>query len=218
MVQIHGKARFLSRRCHPLPLVDQDGKWKIDATEGAEEVIDRRVGANELGAIQVCLAFVDAARECYRRNPQQEPLMHFADRLVSTDGQENYLYWPTSDNEQPSPVGDAFARAQAQGYFQESGGKGEPYYSYIYRLLTVPGPNAEGGAYSYMVGDKMLGGFALIAIPADYGNSDVLSFMVSYEGVVYSKDLGKNTAEVAAEIELYDPDDTWKQEATIDDQ
>lgn len=201
----------------PFPLVQENGRWRFDATEGAEEIIDRRVGANELGAIQVCLAFVDAQREYYRRNPQQTTLMHFADRLISTEGQKDGLFWPTSGDEEPSPVGDEFARAQALGYFQHDSAQGEPYYGYVYRLLHGQGPHASGGEYSYMVGDKMLGGFALIAIPADYGNSGVMSFIVSFDGVVYSKDLGENTAEVAAAIEWFDPDDTWKREASIDD-
>ncbi len=201
----------------PFPLVQENDTWRFDATEGAEEIIDRRVGANELGAIQVCLAFVDAQREYYRRNPQQSSLMHFADRLISTEGQKDGLFWPTSGDEAPSPVGDEFARAQALGYFQHDSARGEPYYGYVYRLLPGQGPHAEGGAYSYLVGDKMLGGFALIATPADYGNSGVMSFIVSFDGVVYSKDLGENTAEAAAAIEVFDPDDTWKREASIDE-
>jgi hypothetical protein len=200
----------------PFPLVEENGNWRFDATEGAQEIIDRRVGENELAAIQVCLAFVDAEREYYRRNPRQEPLMQFADRLVSTEGRKDGLYWPTTGDEPASPIGDQFARAQAEGYFQDGGAAGQPYHGYLYRLLKGQGANANGGAYSYMVGDKMLGGFAFLALPVDYGNSGVVSFMVNHDGVVYSKDLGENTEEAAAAIELFNPDDTWKQEATIE--
>jgi hypothetical protein len=202
----------------PFPLVEENGKWKFDATEGAEQIIDRRVGENELATIQACLAFVDAEREYYQRNPQQEPLMQFAQKLISTEGQKDGLYWPTANDEPPSPIGEGFARAREEGYFQDDSAQGEPFHGYIYKLLKGQGPNAKGGAYSYLVGDKMLGGFALLAVPAEYGSSGVMSFMVNHDGVVYSKDLGEKTAEAAAAIELFDPDDTWKQEATIDDQ
>jgi hypothetical protein len=200
----------------PLPLVEANGTWRFDVTEGAEEIIDRRVGDNELAAIQVCLAFVDAQREYYQRNPQETPLMHFARRLVSTDGQRDGLYWPTTADEPPSPVGDALARAQAEGYFQDGSARDEPYHGYVYRMLTGQGPNARGGAYSYLVGDRLLGGFALLAVPAEYGSSGVMSFIVSHDGVVDSTDLGENTAAAAEAIQLFDPDDTWKREATID--
>ena len=202
----------------PFPLVEENGHWKFDATEGAEQIIDRRVGENELFTIKACLAFVDAEREYYQRNPQQEPLMQFAQKLISTEGQKDGLYWPTTDGEPESPVGEAFAAAQAAGYFQDGDTRGEPFHGYIYKLLNGQGPHAKGGAYSYMVGDKMLGGFALLAYPAEYGSSGVMSFMVSHDGVVYSKNLGEKTADAAGAIELFDPDDTWKQEATIDDQ
>jgi hypothetical protein len=201
----------------PFPLVEENGKWKFDATEGAERVVDRRVGENELFTIQACLAFVDAEREYYQRNPQQEPLMQFAQKLISTDGQKDGLYWPTADDEPPSPVGEGFARAREEGYFQDDDARGEPFHGYIYKVLKGQGPNAKGGAYSYLVGDKMLGGFAVLAVPAEYGSSGVMSFMVNHDGVVYSKDLGENTADAAAAIELFDPDDSWKQEATIDE-
>jgi hypothetical protein len=144
--------------------------------------------------------------------------MQFAQKLISTEGQKDGLYWPTANDEPPSPIGEGFARAREEGYFQDDSAQGEPFHGYIYKLLKGQGPNAKGGAYSYLVGDKMLGGFALLAVPAEYGSSGVMSFMVNHDGVVYSKDLGEKTAEAAAAIELFDPDDTWKQEATIDDQ
>ena len=202
----------------PFPLLQKDGKWYFDATEGAEELVNRRVGTNELSTIQVCLAFVDAQREYYERNPQQEPLMQFAQKLVSTEGKKDGLYWEAAEGEDPSPLGEGFAKARAEGYFENGVVKGEPFHGYVYRLLTAQGPHANGGAYSYMVGDKMLGGFALLAYPAEYGTSGVMSFMVNHDGIVYSKDLGADTTKAAEAIDVFDPDDTWKREADIKDQ
>ena len=202
----------------PFPLVQNNGKWSFDGTEGAEEIIDRRVGENELATIQVCLAFVDAEREYYARNPEQDPLLHFAQKLISSDGKKDGLYWPTAEGEPPSPVGEAFAAARSEGYFQGETAKGEPYHGYIYRLLTKQGPHAKDGAYDYMVNGKLLGGFAVIAVPAEYGASGVMSFMVNHAGVVYSKDLGADSAKIAESIDSFDPDDSWKVEADIKDQ
>lgn len=200
----------------PIPLVQQDGRWHFDTAAGAEEIVNRRVGANELATIQSCLAYVDAQREYYSRNPQQDALLHFAEKLVSSEGQKDGLYWPTKENESVSPLGENFARARAEGYFKEGVTKDEPYHGYIYKLLTAQGPNAEGGAYDYVVKDKMLGGFALIAFPADYGNSGVMTFIVSHSGVVFSKDLGSETTKVASSIQVFDPDSSWKREAGLD--
>jgi hypothetical protein len=122
------------------------------------------------------------------------------------------LYWPTSGAEPPSPLGEQFARAQGEGYFEKGAARRQPLRDYIYRLLTAQGPHAKGGAYDYLVGDKMIGGFALIAVPAEYGRSGVLTFMVNHDGVVFSKDLGKDTHAVAKTIRTFDPDPTWRRE------
>ena len=198
----------------PYPLVQSNGRWRFDSAAGAEEIINRRVGANELATIQTCLAFVDAQREYYVRNPEQGPLLHYAQRLMSTDGHKDGLYWATNADEPPSPIGLAYA--QSEGYFTERVSKDDPYHGYLYRLLTAQGPHAPGGAYDYMVGDKMLGGFAIIAIPAEYGNSGVMSFIVSHDGVVYSRDLGPDTPDAAKAIKAFDPDSDWKREAAIE--
>jgi hypothetical protein len=197
----------------PIPLVKNNGGWYFDSTTGAEEIINRRVGANELSTIQSCLAFVDAQREYYMRNAQRDPFLHYADRLISTEGKKDGLYWPAADNEEPSPLGEEFADARAEGYLQEDKVKGAPFHGYIYRLLTRQGPNAPGGAYEYLVDGKLLGGFAAVAFPADYGNSGVMTFIVNHEGVVYSKDLGADTARVAMAMEAFDPGSDWKREA-----
>ena len=199
----------------PFPLVQHNGRWQFDSSAGAEEIINRRVGANELATIQSCLAFVDAEREYYSRNAEQDSLLHFAEKIVSTEGRKDGLYWPTTGNEDPSPLGESFAQARSEGYFQDRVSRSTPYHGYIYRLLTAQGPNARGGAYDYMVGDKMLGGFALIAFPADYGNSGVMTFIVNHDGAVFSKDLGPETPKAALAIQTFDPDQSWKREAAI---
>jgi hypothetical protein len=200
----------------PFPLVQSDGRWRFDSTAGAEEIVNRRVGANELSTIQSCLAFVDAEREYYVRNAQQDPLLHFAQKLVSTEGQKDGLYWPTAGDEEPSPLGENFARARSEGYFRQGASAGAPFHGYMYRLLKAQGPNAAGGAYDYMAGDKMLGGFALIAFPAEYGSSGVMTFIVNHDGVVFSRDLGPDTPRAAQAIEVFDPDQSWTREAAIE--
>ena len=197
----------------PIPLVSEGGKWFFDSPTGIDEIINRRVGANELATIQSCLAYVDAQREYYVRNVQGDPFLHYASRLISSDGKKDGLYWPAAENEEPSPLGEGFAQARAEGYLQEGDVvKGSPYHGYIYRLLTKQGPNAHGGAYDYLVNDQLLGGFAAIAFPAEYGNSGVMTFMVNHDGVVFSKDLGPDTAKLAMAIESFDPGPDWKKE------
>ena len=200
----------------PYPLVQSNGRWRFDSSAGAEEIINRRVGANELATIQSSLAFVDAQREYYARNPEQGPLLHYAQKLMSADGHKDGLYWATTGNEPPSPLGANFAYAQSEGYFRDGASKDDPYHGYLYRLLTAQGPHAPGGAYDYLVGDKMIGGFAIIAIPAEYGTSGVMSFIVSHDGVVYSRDLGPDTPNAAKVIKTFDPDPDWTREADIE--
>ncbi len=184
------------------------------ATPARTRIVNRRVGYNELATIQSTLAFVDAEREYYARNPQQNSLLQFAQRLVSAKGQKDGLYWPTADS-RPSPLGEAFARAQAKA-ISRMASKNEPLRGYIYRLLTAQGPHAEGGAFDYLVDDKMIGGFALIAVPAEYGRSGVMSFIVNHDGVVFSKDLGPDTQTVARDIQAFDPDPTWQREPAVE--
>jgi len=200
----------------PFPLVRSDGRWRFDSEAGSDEIVNRRVGANELATIQSCLAFVDAEREYYMRNPQRSSMLQFAQRLVSAKGHKDGLYWPTSSAEAPSPLGPAFARAQSEGYFEKGPAKNEPLRGYVYRLLTAQGPHAEGGAYNYLVGDKMIGGFALIAVPAEYGRSGVMTFIVNHDGVVFSKDLGPDTHTAARDIPAFDPDPSWQREPALE--
>lgn len=200
----------------PIPIASSDGKWFWDSAAGAEELVNRRVGENELRTIQACLAYVDAQQEYYLRNVGKDPLQHYANKLISTAGRKDGLYWPSNRDESPSPLGEEFAAARAEGYLQANADKPQPFHGYVYRLLTRQGANANGGAYDYLVNGELLGGFALIATPAEYGSSGVMTFIVNQDGVVYSRDLGPNTAEAAMNIKEFNPDSMWTKEDGTD--
>ena len=174
--------------------------------------MNRRIGENELSAIQASLAYVDAQREYYWWNPEGAPLLHYARSLVSTANRKDGLYWDAGEGETPSPLGALFASARAEGYLVDSAVRPVPYYGYHFRMLTAQGEHAAGGAYDYIVGDRMIGGFGLLAYPAEHGSTGVMTFIVNHDGVVFSKDLGADTAKLAAEIALFDPDESWKRE------
>lgn len=194
----------------PIPLVEREGRWSFDTDAGEQEIIDRRIGRNELNAMQVALAFVDAEREYYLRNPQNAKLAQYAQHVASTSGKRDGLYWPTKEGEEPSPLGPLIARARGEGYKKAGSGAGEPYHGYYYRILTGQGPSAPGGAYDYMVRGAMIGGFALVAFPAEYDSSGVMTFLVNHDGVVYEQDLGPDGAKEARAMKLFNPDATWK--------
>ncbi len=195
----------------PIPIVKDAAGWWFDTAGGREEILNRRIGRNELSAIQVCLAYVDAQREYYIRDPDKDALLAYAQRLGSRPGKRDGLYWETQPDEAPSPLGPLFAKAQGEGYVAKGlGGRREPYWGYYYRILKSQGEHAPGGAYDYLARGHMIGGFALIAYPAEYGSSGVVTFIVNHEGVVYEKDLGPNTAALARGITKFDPDNTWK--------
>jgi DUF2950 family protein len=196
----------------PIPVVKKDGVWYFDSAAGAEEIVNRRIGENELKTIQSCLAYVDAQQEYYLRNVQKDALQHYANKLISTTGKKDGLYWPAVSGDPQSPLGEEFADARAEGYLQPGTPRGSPYHGYIYRLLTRQGPQAPGGAYDYMVNGELLGGFGLIAFPAEYGSSGVMTFIVNHDGVVYSRDLGPHTEQVAMGIVEFNPDSMWKKE------
>jgi hypothetical protein len=196
----------------PIPLVKKGDGWVFDTDKGREEILNRRIGQNELDAIQVSLAYVDAQREYAMKVRGKEGLLEYAQKFRSDQGKKNGLYWEAKAGEEQSPLGPFAARAQSEGYGQNKGSdKPAPYRGYYYRILTAQGKNAPGGAYSYLVKGKMIGGFALVAYPAEYGNSGVMSFMVNHEGKVFQKDLGKNTASAAAAMKEYNPDKTWEE-------
>ena len=191
----------------PIPLVNKGGKWQFDAKAGLDEILRRRIGRNELATIQVALAYVQAQNEYAALDPAGLGSHVYAQRIVSRPGKKDGLYWPTAESEAPSPLGDLAAKASAEGY--KAGQTPIPYHGYYYRILTRQGPNASGGAYDYLAKGKMIGGFALVAYPAQYGNSGIMTFMVNQDGTVFQKDLGLQTDKLARKIESFDPDQTW---------
>jgi hypothetical protein len=190
----------------PIPLVNTRTGWEFDTDEGRIEVLYRRIGRNELDAIQTSLAYVDAQNE-YADKDRGEGAGVYAQRIVSTPGKKDGLFW--RDDSDPSPLGALAAEASAEGYKAGEGGM-TPYHGYYFRILMGQGSDAPGGALDYVVKGKMIGGFALIAWPAEYGNSGVMTFLVNHAGTVYQKDLGKQTDVIAKRLTLFDPDQTWK--------
>jgi hypothetical protein len=191
----------------PIPLVNNAGKWQFDTKQGLDEILSRRIGRNELAAIQVAKAYVDAQNEYAALDPAGLGRGIYAQRIVSRPGKKDGLYWPTAEGEPQSPLGDLAAQASAEGY--KAGEKPIPFHGYYYRILTRQGADAPGGAYDYLVKGKLKGGFALIAVPAEYGNSGIMTFMVNQDGTVLQKDLGPNTTKLAAKIEAFLPDQGW---------
>jgi hypothetical protein len=189
--------------------VKEAAGWRFDTAAGKDEILNRRIGSNELSTIQSLLAYVDAQRDYYRLNPQKDKLQGYAQKLVSTKGKRDGLYYPTKTGEPLSPLGPLFDVAKAEGY-GGSDAKATAYHGYHYRILKGQGADAPGGAYDYMAKGKMIGGFALIAWPATYRNSGVMTFMVNHDGVVFEKDLGPNTAGVVGKINRFNPDSSWK--------
>ena len=194
----------------PFPLVKGAQGWSFDARAGAEEIINRRIGQNELAAIQVCLAYLDAQREYVLKDRNNDGLLEYAQKLVSSPGKRDGLYWPTKEGEPPSPFGPLASRAAGEGYKPSATGEPQAYHGYHYRILTAQGPSAPGGAYSYLVKGKMIGGFAMVAYPARWGVSGVMSFTCSHDGVVYEKNLGRDTRKNAQAMALFDPDPSWQ--------
>lgn len=192
----------------PFPLVKGASGWTFDSRAGAEEIVNRRIGENELSAIQVCLAYIDAQREYATKDRDSNGFLEYAQRMVSTPGKRDGLYWATKEGEPPSPFGPVATRAAGEGYGIESGVP-QAYHGYHYRILTAQGQFAQGGAYDYRVKGRMIGGFALIAFPARWGVSGVMSFMCSHDGVVYEKNLGRDTLSQAKATTRFDPDSTW---------
>ncbi len=191
-----------------IPLVPDGPSWRFDTAAGRDEILNRRIGQNELNTIQVCLAYVDAQREYYARDPDGDALLQYAERFASSPGKHDGLYWPTRPGEPGSPLGPLVARARSEGYSKRSTGP-TPYWGYYYRILTAQGKDAPGGAYDYVAQGKLLGGFALVAYPAQYGVSGFMTFLVNHDGIVYQKDLGPNSAQTARAMKAFNPDSTW---------
>jgi hypothetical protein len=190
----------------PVPLVNNRPGWEFDTAAGRLEILYRRIGRNELDAIQTCQAFVDAQNEYAEKDRTGEGMGVYAQRIVSSPGKKDGLFW--RDDRDPSPLGELAAQASAEGY--KAGEQAAPYHGYYFRILKGQGSDAPGGALNYVVNHKMIGGFALVAYPAEYGNSGVVTFMINHAGTVYQKDLGESTESRAKRIVLFDPDQTWK--------
>lgn len=196
----------------PIPLVHDGGGWRFDTRSGEQQIIDRRVGRNELNVIEVCRAYVQAQREYADLQASGGGERQYAQRFMSRPGQRDGLYWPVTGEEAESPLGPLVAQARAEGYVSGSGGgKPHPYYGYYYRILTRQGAHASGGARNYVAADgRMSGGFALLAYPAAYGDSGIMTFIVNQNGIVREKNLGPHSARLARAIEEYDPDASWR--------
>ena len=192
----------------PFPLVRENGRWHFDGPAGADEIAYRRIGANELETIDVMRGFV-AAQDDYAARPHDGvPAGTYAGKLRSDPGKQNGLYWDVAPGAPESPAGPMLASAASEGY-REGRGPAAPYHGYLFHLLTSQGPAAEGGARDYMSGGRLTGGYALIAWPAVYGASGVMSFIVNQDGTIWQRDLGKGTPEIAASMSSFNPDTTW---------
>jgi hypothetical protein len=193
----------------PIPLTRKDGMWRFDTAAGRDEILARRIGKNELDAIQASLAYVDAQNEYAEKDRTGVGVKTYAQRIISQPGKKDGLYWPTSAGEEASPLGEVVAQATRQGY--RIGGGRTPFHGYYFKILTGQGPNAPGGEQDYVVHGKMIGGFGLVAYPAEYGNSGIMTFIVNHKGTVFQKDLGPNTAKRAERMTEFNPDKSWTQ-------
>jgi hypothetical protein len=193
----------------PFPLVKKENRWSFDSSAGKDEILNRRIGRNELNAIQVCHAYVDAQREYAGKDRDGDGLPAFAVKFRSTPGKTDGLYWESSAGKEASPFGPLVAQAANEGY-KEGEDVLSPYHGYIFRILTAQGEGADGGAFDYMVKGKMVLGFALIAYPAQYGASGIMTFIVNQGGSIYQKDMGPNSAQAAQSLKVYAPDSSWK--------
>ncbi len=194
----------------PIPIVKEGSGWLFDTDEGMEEVLNRRVGRNELNVIQVCLAYVDAQREYATKDRDKDGVLEYAQKFMSSPGKRDGLFWEAKEGDRLSPLGPLVVQAVSEGYRRGEEGQRVPYHGYYYKILKAQGKNAQGGAYEYVVKGKMMGGFALVAWPAKYGASGIMSFMVNHDGMVYEKDLGVKTASIASGMTKFDPDSSWK--------
>ena len=193
----------------PFPLVRSAKGWMFDAKAGAEEIINRRIGENELFAIKSCLAYGDAQQEYAEADRDGDGLIEYAQKFRSSEGKRDGLFWSTKDGEPPSPLGPFAAQVRSEGYSAKDA-RPVPLHGYYYRILTAQGKDAPGGAYDYMVRSNLIGGYALVAYPARWGASGVMTFICNHDGVAHQKNLGEKTAEIASKMKDYNPDASWK--------
>jgi len=200
----------------PIPLVKDAGGWFWDASAGREELLDRLIGENEFQAISICRGYVDAQMDYAAADRDGDEVLEYAQRIRSTPGQRDGLYWPVdpASGERPSPIGELVTEA---GLKPKAESDGKPHWGYYFRILHRQGGNVPGGKYDYVINGNMIAGFGLLAYPADYGSSGVMTFVVNHQGKIHQKDLGEKTAEIASEIDAYDPDATWTWVQEVED-
>ena len=203
----------IGRKGHPfaVPLVQKDGKWFFDTAAGKEEILNRRIGDNELKTIAVCRGYVVAQREYAETDRDGDDVIEYAQVFASAAGKRDGLFWETQEGEPPSPLGPLVVEARAEGYAKGDGNaeKPRPYHGYVYKILKKQGGGAPGGAFDYTINGHMIAGFALLAYPIDWQNSGVMTFQVNANGKVYQKDLGEKSAEIAGKIDTYEIDPSW---------
>ncbi|MCI0454282.1 MAG: DUF2950 domain-containing protein [Candidatus Dadabacteria bacterium] len=195
----------------PIPIVKKGETWVFDTKAGKEELLNRRIGRNELNTIEAMHGYVDAQREYVSRDRDGNGDIEFAQKIISTEGKHDGLYWEAKEGKEESPLGPLFAEAVGEGYTlrKKQTGQPTPYHGYLFKVLKAQGKDAPGGRYDYVVNGKMILGYALLAYPASYGSSGIMTFIVNQDDVVYQKNLGKNTAKIAESITRYNPDKTW---------
>jgi hypothetical protein len=196
----------------PIPLVNVQGQWSFDTVAGRAEILNRRIGQDELGAIAVCRAYVEAQREYASQDRMGDGVLAYAQYLHSTPGTHDGLFWPAKPEEALSPLGPLIAAAHVEGYHRAAtmmSSERAPYHGYFFKILTRQGKHAPGGKYHYLINGRMLAGFALVAWPAEWANTGVMTFIVSQQGKVYQCNLGKKTPHIAAAVTCFDPDSKW---------
>ena len=197
----------------PIPLVKEDGQWIFDTEAGKDEILNRRIGRNELDTMRVCHAYAEAQREYAAEDHTGSGVLEYAQHLRSSPGQHDGLYWHAAEGEEISPLGPLIAQARGEGYRHESKIMTEaqsPYHGYFFKVLTRQGKHAPGGKYNYIINGHMIGGFALVAWPAEWGNSGVMTFIINQQGKIFERNLGPKTSAIAAAMTTYDPDSNWK--------
>ncbi len=196
----------------PIPLVKTNGQWFYDTVAGKEEILNRRIGEDELTAILVCRTYVKAQREYILKDWDGDGVLAYAQKLRSDPGKKNGLFWRHAPDEPASPLGELIAQARMEGYKKEKSlfkEQAVPFHGYYFKILTKQGGHAPGGKYDYIINGNMVGGFALVAFPANWGKSGVMTFIVNQQGKVFQKNLGTDTLKIAQEMDTYDPDGTW---------
>ena len=196
----------------PVPIVKQNGRWFFDTEAGKEEILCRRIGRNELAVLEVVRAYVDAQREYASRDRDGDDVLEYAQKFASSPGQKDGLYWEPDPDDEASPLGPMVAEAQTLGYrrnAEDPSAGPQPFHGYLFKILTRQAKSAPGGKYNYVINGNMIGGFAIVAWPADYDESGIMTFIVNQQGRVYQKDLGPKTTKIAEAMKDYNPDKTW---------